>query len=337
MRLSDFQFEVPPELVAQRPAQPRDMSRLMCLRRDTGEISHHRFRDLPALLDESYTLVVNDSRVIRARLWGRYAGRRVEVFLLKELGDGRWSCLPDEHAPLPAGAVVLFDNSALQATVVAPSPDGSVEYRFSGAAVLEEAERIGEVPLPPYVQDASGAPQYQTVYAQHDGSVAAPTAGLHFTPEVLDALHAKGVARRTVTLHVSYGTFATVKTEDLDQHRMQTESFHLTPECASLLMADKRQGKRILAVGTTSTRVLETCSREDGTLVPQTGETSLFIRPPYRFKFVDALLTNFHMPGLTPIMLTSAMAGHELTLRAYRIAVEQRYRFYSFGDSMLIL
>lgn len=337
MQLADFQFEVPPELVAQTPAMPRDSSRLMCVRRDTGEISHHVFRDLPSLLDASWVMVVNNSRVINARLWGEHGGKRVEVFLLKPLAsEAVWSCLSDGQ--VPPGARVRFEGSSMTAERLADGTDGTATYRFEGvASVRAEASRIGEVPLPPYVREKTGEAQYQTVYAREDGSVAAPTAGLHFTPEVLAALEAKGIPRREITLHVSYGTFATVTSPDLAGHVMQTESYTLSDTTAATLNADRAAGKRILAVGTTSTRVLETCTTDDGVVHAGTGETNLFIHPPYRFKAVGGLVTNFHMPGLTPIMLTAALAGYELIMEAYRIAIRERYRFYSFGDSMVIL
>ncbi len=339
MRLSDFRYQVPAELIAQTPARPRDASRLMCVRRGSGEITHHRFRDLPDLLDSGYTLVLNNSRVIKARLLGRRAsGEAVDMYLLKDLGGGVWSCVGDERAVPKVGEVVTFPGSAMRATAVAHSGDGSFELRLTAPdGVAIELERVGAVPLPPYVKDRSGEDQYQTVYARVDGSVAAPTAGLHFTPAVLGRLERNGIRREEITLHVGYGTFAPVGMEDIERHVMPVEAYTLTPDAAERLNADRRAGRKILAVGTTATRTLETCFDERGTLRAGSGEADLFIRPPYRFGFVDALLTNFHMPGLTPVMLVAAFAGYELTMQAYRVAIQERYRFYSFGDSMLVL
>lgn len=337
--LSDFHFTVPDDLVAQRPANPRDSSRLMVLRRETGEIHHHHFRDLPDLLDSRYVIALNNSRVIKARLEGLDAtGAPVVIFLLKPEGESTWCCLGDSlHLP-PVGGEVRFPGSSLVATLVAVADDATVSFRFSGACeLMAEIERIGRMPLPPYIQDDSGEAQYQTVFAKEAGSVAAPTAGLHFTPEVFAGLDARGVARAELTLHVGYGTFARVTSEDLSGHRMHAEAFTLPPETAATLNAARSAGKRILSVGTTATRVLESCADADGVLTPRTGETSIFIHPPYRFRAIDALLTNFHMPGFTPIMLVAAFAGFELTRRAYEVAIAERYRFYSFGDSMLVL
>lgn len=339
LTLSHFQFTVPDDLVAQRPATPRDSSRLMVLRRDTGEIHHHVFRDLPDLLDARYVVALNNSRVIKARLEGvDAAGAPVVIFLLKPVGEATWCCLGDSlHLP-PVGGEVRFPGSSLVATLTEVADDATVDFRFSGVDdMMAEIERIGRMPLPPYIQDDSGEAQYQTVFAKEAGSVAAPTAGLHFTPEVFAGLDARGVDRAELTLHVGYGTFARVTSEDLGGHRMHAEAFTLSPETAAQLNAARAEGRKVLSVGTTATRVLESCAEPDGRLVPRTGETSIFIHPPYRFRAVDALLTNFHMPGFTPIMLVAAFAGYDLTRRAYELAIAERYRFYSFGDSMLVL
>jgi S-adenosylmethionine:tRNA ribosyltransferase-isomerase len=339
MKLSDFHYDVPPELIAQTPAVPRDSSRLMVVRRDGGRIEHHVFRDLPQILDERYTLVLNNSRVIKAKLEATRAnGEAVVIFLLKDLGANTWACLGDALAMPDAGEAVGFTGSAMTATLTARHDDGTVEFRFGGVTdMLAEVDRIGALPLPPYIGERTGEDQYQTVFAKEAGSVAAPTAGLHFTPEVFAGLDARGVKREEVTLHVGYGTFARVNHEELSGHPMHAERYTLDVATAERLNADKREGKRVLTVGTTATRVLESCANEDGQLQPGSGETSLFIYPPYRWRFVDALLTNFHMPGFTPVMLVSAIAGYELTMRAYEEAIRERYRFYSFGDSMLIL
>jgi S-adenosylmethionine:tRNA ribosyltransferase-isomerase len=335
MRLADFNYDVPAELIAQFPAEPRDSSRLMVVKRQTGEISHHVFRDLPQLLDDSYVLVPNNSRVLKSRLFGAQGDTPVGVFLLKEKAKNQWHCLTDV---MDDERLVSFEGSPLQARVLKRYPDKSVDLGFSGVVdLLAETERIGGMPLPPYVGDRQGEDGYQTVYARHDGSIAAPTAGLHFTQQVLDALENKGIPREEVTLHVGYGTFASVYSDDLSNHGMHAESFVLEAGTAQRLNAYKQAGKKILSVGTTATRLLESCASDAGALEAGRGETAIFIYPPYRFKFVDALLTNFHMPGLTPVMLVAALAGYDLTMRAYDVAVQERYRFYSFGDSMLVL
>ena len=339
MNLSDFQFDVPEALIAQTPAEPRDASRLMVLDRARGTIAHHVFRELPALLDPATVLVVNNSRVIKAKLEGRRAdGSAVPIFLLKDLGGERWRVLGDSLAMPAPGEAIAFDGSALRAVYEGPDGDGTGVFRFEGVpAMLPEVERIGALPLPPYIHARGGEERYQTVFARENGSVAAPTAGLHFTPAVFEGLAARGVAKEEVTLHVGYGTFARVTHENLAEHPMHAEAYTLGAETAARLNAAKQAGKRILTVGTTATRVLESCTADDGRLAPGSGETNLFIYPPYRYRFVDQLLTNFHMPGFSPIMLVAAIAGHELTMRAYREAVRERYRFYSFGDAMLVL
>jgi S-adenosylmethionine:tRNA ribosyltransferase-isomerase len=311
----------------------------MVLRRATGTISHHVFSELPELLDDSYVIALNNSRVIKARLEGRdAAGKDVVIFLLKPVAEGTWCCLGDSmHLP-PVGGAVTFPGSTLAATLQAIADDGTVVFRFSGVDdLMAEIERIGRMPLPPYIQDDAGEAQYQTVFAKEAGSVAAPTAGLHFTPDVFTGLDRRGVERAEVTLHVGYGTFARVTSEDLSGHAMHSESFSLSPETAAFLNDRRAQGKKLLSVGTTATRVLESCADDQGRLTARTGETSIFIHPPYRFKAIDALLTNFHMPGFTPIMLVAAFAGFELTREAYQVAIAERYRFYSFGDAMLVL
>ncbi|HEY9724340.1 MAG TPA: tRNA preQ1(34) S-adenosylmethionine ribosyltransferase-isomerase QueA [Oscillatoriaceae cyanobacterium] len=339
MQLTDFHFDVPPELIAQRPAEPRDSARLMVLERATGTIRHHVFRDLPDLLAPEYVVVVNNSRVIKARLAPRRASGDVfDLFLLRALAPMRWLCLGDALAMPEPGETLTFADSAMTTELVERRDDGTVVFEFANVPdVLAEVERIGRLPLPPYITEQGHEAGYQTVYAQEPGSVAAPTAGLHFTPEVFERLAARGIGREEVTLHVGYGTFARVQHEDLTQHVMHSEAFELDHETAERLNAHKHSGRKLLAVGTTATRTIESCADDAGRLVARSGETALFIRPPYRYKAVDALLTNFHMPGFTPIMLVAAIAGYELTMRAYQEAIAQRYRFYSFGDAMLIL
>jgi S-adenosylmethionine:tRNA ribosyltransferase-isomerase len=339
MKLSDFHYDVPAELIAQTPATPRDSARLMVVNRATGTISHHVFRDLPDILDDAYALVVNNSRVIKARLEARdAAGNTIVIFLLKDMGAGRWRCLGDSMAMPAVGEAVHFDGSTMTATLLAVDADGTVEFGLGGvASVPDEIERVGALPLPPYIGERTGEAQYQTVFAKEAGSVAAPTAGLHFTEGVFDRLDARGVAREEQTLHVGYGTDARVNHPELASDPTHPENYTLAPEVADRLNAYKAAGRKILSVGTTATRVLESCADDQARLHAGSGETNIFIYPPYRWKFVDALLTNFHMPGFTPVMLVAAIAGHELTMRAYEEAIRERYRFYSFGDAMLIL
>jgi S-adenosylmethionine:tRNA ribosyltransferase-isomerase len=326
----DFEFELPEELIAQEPAHPRDSSRLLHLNKATGAVKHHIFRELPDILASDICLVVNDSKVIRARLWATNSQNQTEeLFLLRQLHPTRWEVLGewDEGTIWSVGSV--------RATSLGPCQDDSTTVEFS-EPIYDQLESLGEIPLPPYVKSNKGAGGYQTVYAREEGSVAAPTAGLHFTEDVLNRLGTKGVQRESVTLHVGYGTFAEVKHGPLSQHHMHSEWFHLSKSTAAALNRAKKQGKTILAVGTSATRVLESQSK-NGELEAGSGETDLFIYPPYEWQFVDAMLTNFHMPDRSPLMLVAALAGTEHVLNAYRQAVAERYRFYSFGDSMLVL
>ena len=326
---ADFEFELPPELIAQEPAHPRDSSRLLHLDKATGAVRHHIFRELPEILDQNVCLVVNDSKVIRARLWAHnQAGVREELFLLRQLHPSQWEVL----GCWPEGVTWTLSN--IEARSLGPCQSDTSRIEFS-ASIYDRLEQMGEVPLPPYVTSDKGAGGYQTVYAEAEGSVAAPTAGLHFTDEVLKRLADRGVQRESVTLHVGYGTFAEVKPGPLASHSMHTEWYCLSEATAERLNAAKKAGKTILTVGTSATRVLESCS-ENGLLVANTGETALFIYPPYEWQFVDAMLTNFHMPDRSPLLLVAAMAGREAVLEAYRQAIEEKYRFYSFGDSMLV-
>lgn len=326
----DFSFALPEELIAQEPANPRDSARLLHLDKDSGKIEHRIFRELPELLDDSVCLVVNDSKVIRARLWALNAkGEREELFLLRQLDVARWEVLGEWEK----GTTWRVD--AVEARSVGSCQKDTTEVEFS-LPIGDKLEQMGEVPLPPYVKSSKGVGGYQTVYAAHEGSVAAPTAGLHFTQQVLDRLAEKGVQRESVTLHVGYGTFAEVKPGKLADHSMHSEWFSLAEDTAERLNQAKSQGKKILAVGTSATRVLESQTR-NGRLVAGSGETALFIYPPYQWRFVDAMLTNFHMPDRSPLMLVAALAGREKVMEAYRQAIAERYRFYSFGDSMLVL
>lgn len=326
---ADFFFELPSELIAQEPAVPRDSSRLLHLKKDDGAVSHHRFFDLPELLASDVVLVVNNSKVIRARLWASDPnGKREELFLLKQLSPRRWEVLGE----WPEGTNWKID--AVEGRSLGRYEQDTTLVEFS-TEIYSHLDSMGEVPLPPYVKSQKGAGQYQTVYAEVEGSVAAPTAGLHFTEDVFRRLEDKGVQRETVTLHVGYGTFAEVKDGPLSAHSMHKEWFSLSSDTAERLNQAKSAGKTILTVGTSATRVLESCA-QDGQLSARAGDTELFIYPPYEWKFVDAMLTNFHMPDRSPLMLVAALAGRQNVLEAYRQAIDERYRFYSFGDSMLV-
>jgi S-adenosylmethionine:tRNA ribosyltransferase-isomerase len=340
-RTADYEFALPPELIAQTPAERRDESRLMVVERATGTIHHGLFRDLAELIPTGDALVLNTTRVMRARLLGtRDSGAPAEVFLLKPLGGARWEAMVSPGGKLRPGRIVHvapgFDVEIESITerrtrVVRLLADGPVE-----AAIA----RHGHIPLPPYIQRGDAPPdaeRYQTVYARQEGSVAAPTAGLHFTPEMLRALAARGVQRADVLLHVGAGTFKPVEVDDPAEHPMHEEWFDLPAEAAATLNATRGAGGSIWAVGTTSLRTLESAVREDGGFAPRSGETRIFIRPPRVVRSAERLVTNFHLPRSTLLMLVAAMAGYELTMQAYREAVASRYRFYSYGDAMVIL
>lgn len=325
----DFYFELPEELIAQEPAHPRDSSRLLHLDKMTGAVAHHIFRDLPDLLADDVCLVVNDSKVIRARLWATHSDHKAEeLFLLRQLHPTQWEVLGEWEAGR------TWKVGEVKATSLGPFKKDTTRVEF-GEPIYDRLESLGEVPLPPYVKSHKGAGGYQTVYAKEEGSVAAPTAGLHFTEDVLRRLTEKGVQRESVTLHVGYGTFAEVKHGPLSSHNMHSEWFHLSDSTARALNEAKQQGKTILSVGTSATRVLESQAR-NGQLQGGSGETDLFIYPPYEWQFVDAMLTNFHMPDRSPLMLVAALAGTQNVLDAYHEAISEKYRFYSFGDSMLV-
>ncbi len=339
MKTSDFYFELPEELIAQTPLDRRDASRLMLLDKTSGEVRHSVFSRLPEYLRPGDCLVMNDSRVLPARLLGRRAtGGAVEVLLLRDLGNGVWECLTRPGRKTPVGTALSFGDGMLTGEVVDAVSDGNKRIRFHYEGVfLEVLDRLGQMPLPPYIKAELKDPErYQTVYARNPGSAAAPTAGLHFTPELLDALKEKGVELLYVTLHVGLGTFRPVKEEEITDHKMHAEYCIVPEETARALNAAKREGRRIVSVGTTSCRTLEAASDENGFLRPFSDWVNIFIYPGYRFKCIDALITNFHLPESTLLMLVSALAGREHVLDAYRIAVEQRYRFFSFGDAMLI-
>lgn len=339
MKTSDFDYELPPELIAQTPLERRDASRLMTLDKVTGEISHRHFYELPSLLQPGDCLVLNDSRVLPARLIGRReSGGAAEVLLLTDKGDKTWECLVRPGRKLREGARVAFGDGALTAEVVKALPDGNRLVRFDYEGIfLEVLEQLGKMPLPPYIkEELQDRERYQTVYSKEVGSAAAPTAGLHFTKELLQEVQNMGVKVCYVTLHVGLGTFRPVAEENLEEHDMHSEYCTISQETANAINETKQNGGRVICVGTTSCRTLESWAGEDGTMKASSGWTNIYIYPGYRFKVMDALVTNFHLPQSTLIMLVSALAGRKHVLAAYGEAVRNRYRFFSFGDAMFI-
>ncbi len=339
MKTPDFYYDLPEELIAQTPLEKRDSSRLMTLDRKTGEVEHKHFYDIIDYLNPGDCLVMNDSRVLPARLLGhRPTGGAVEVLLLRDLGSKRWECLCKPGKKMQPGNEVIFGDGELTATVREVREDGNrvVEFHYEGI-FLEVLERLGKMPLPPYIkEELQDQERYQTVYSRELGSAAAPTAGLHFTQELLEKIRAKGVKTAFVTLHVGLGTFRPVKAEEVLEHHMHSELCMMNEETAKLLNETKASGGRIVCVGTTSCRTLESLVNDDGSFEAKSRWTDIFIYPGYTFKAMDALITNFHLPESTLVMLVSAFAGREHVLNAYRIAVENRYRFFSFGDAMYI-
>ena len=339
MRKSDFYFDLPEELIAQTPLERRDSSRLLHLDKTTGELEHRHFYELLDYLREGDCMVFNDSRVLPARLIGaRPTGGSVELVLLRDLGEGRWECLSRPGRKTRPGTEILFGNGELKATVESVAEGGNRIVRFDYEGIfLEVLERLGKMPLPPYIkEELQDNERYQTVYSREIGSAAAPTAGLHFTKELMEKIAAKGVKLCYVTLHVGLGTFRPVKAEEIEDHEMHSEFCIIPEETARIVSETKKKGGRVIAVGTTSCRTLESFAREDGSLPATSGWTNIFIYPGYTFKCVDALVTNFHLPESTLIMLVSALAGREHVLHAYEEAVKERYRFFSFGDAMFI-
>ena len=339
MKTHDFYYDLPEELIAQTPLEKRDASRLMTLDRVTGEVTHKHFYDIIEYLNPGDCLVMNDSRVLPARLLGhRPTGGAVEVLLLRDLGDKRWECLCRPGKKMQPGSEVIFGNGELTATVREVQEDGNrvVEFHYEGI-FLEVLERLGKMPLPPYIkEELQDQERYQTVYSRELGSAAAPTAGLHFTRELLNQIRAKGVKTAFVTLHVGLGTFRPVKAEEVLEHHMHSELCMMNEETARILNETRAVGGRIVCVGTTSCRTLESLVNDDGSFEAKSRWTDIFIYPGYHFKAMDALITNFHLPESTLVMLVSAFAGREHVLNAYKIAVENRYRFFSFGDAMYI-
>ena len=338
MRLADFDYPLPKDLIAQQPVSPRDASRLLVVERASGRLMHRTFREIVDYLHDGDVLVVNDTRVLPARLRGRRAGTggAVELLLLRPSENGAWEALVRPGRRVRDGTIVEVGAGATPVRIGARLPDGRRMISLpSGGEMMDLLRRAGEVPLPPYIKRTPDDPEaYQTVYAREDGAVAAPTAGLHFTPELLEQLRQRGVGVVTLTLHVGLGTFQPVTVDDIRQHRMEVEHYTIPPQAAAAI---NDRSSRLVAVGTTTVRALETTAGADGRVSAGSGWTDLFIYPGFAFRAVEALVTNFHLPRTTLLMLVCAFAGRELVLRAYEEAIRERYRFYSFGDAMLIL
>ncbi|CCJ34692.1 MULTISPECIES: tRNA preQ1(34) S-adenosylmethionine ribosyltransferase-isomerase QueA [Caloramator] len=340
MKVKEFYFHLPEELIAQKPLEKRDESRLMVLDRRTGEIEHKIFKEIIDFLNPGDCLVLNNSRVIPARLFGvkEDTMARAEFVLVKRLDRDRWEALVKPGKKVKTGSKFIFGNGELSCTILDNTDFGGriIEFHYDG--VFEEVlDKLGEMPLPPYIKEKlEDKERYQTVYSKVEGSAAAPTAGLHFTEELLERIKEKGINIAFLTLHVGLGTFRPVKVENIEEHKMHAEFYNLDEENAKIINETKKNGKRVIAVGTTSCRTLETIADEDGFVKASSGWTDIFIYPGYRFKILDGLITNFHLPESTLIMLVSAFAGKENIMRAYNIAVKERYRFFSFGDAMFI-
>ena len=340
MKTSDFYYDLPKELIAQTPVEPRDSSRLLVLGRESGKIEHRHFYDIIDYLDEGDLIVANDSRVLPARIYGvKDTGARVEFLLLKQISGNRWETLCKPGRKAKEGAKFTFGDGLLTATVVEVKDDGNRIVDFDcDENFFSTLDKIGQMPLPPYItEELKDRERYQTVYSHELGSAAAPTAGLHFTDELMDRLRAKGVKIAYVTLHVGLGTFRPVKVDDVTKHKMHSEHYEIPKETADLIKQTKQNGKRVIAIGTTSCRTLESVAAEHGEIIPCEGFTDIFIYPGFEFKVLDGLVTNFHLPESTLIMLVSAFAGYDNIMNAYKTAVDERYRFFSFGDAMCIL
>ncbi len=340
MKTSDFYFDLPEELIAQDPLEDRSASRLLVLNKETGETEHKIFRDIVNLINPGDCLVLNNTRVIPARLLGvkEDTGAHVEVFLLKKLTKDTWETLVKPGKKLKPGARVVFGDGLLKATILDTMEEGARKVLFEYDGIFEEVlYKLGEMPLPPYItHKLKDRDRYQTVYARYDGSAAAPTAGLHFTNELLAELEAKGVRIAYVTLHVGLGTFRPVKVDDVTNHHMHSEHYVVTEEAADIINSTKANGGRVICVGTTSCRTIESASDDTGKVIPGESDTQIFIYPGYSFKVLDALITNFHLPESTLVMLVSALAGKDNIMKAYREAIDLKYRFFSFGDAMFI-
>ncbi len=339
-RTADYYFDLPRELIAQDPLEDRSSSRLLVMDRNTGEVTHGTFRDILRYLHPGDALILNDTKVIPARLLGERegTGASIEILLLKRMEKDVWECLVRPGKKLRPGARAVFGDGSLKAEILEVVEGGNRLVRFEFEGIFEEAlDRLGEMPLPPYItHKLKDRGRYQTVYARYEGSAAAPTAGLHFTPELLDEVRALGVQTGFVTLHVGLGTFRPVKVDDVEQHTMHTEWYNVPEETADLINRTHQAGGRVICVGTTSCRTIESAADENGIVHAGSDDTSIFIYPGYHFKTMDGLITNFHLPESTLIMLVSAFAGREHVLKAYEEAVRERYRFFSFGDAMFI-
>ncbi len=341
MKTSDFFYELPQKLIAQTPVEPRDSSRLMVLDKTLGSVEHRIFRDLTEYLNEGDCLVLNDTRVIPARIYGvkKETGAVVEFLLLKQLKNNSWECLCKPGKRAKTGTQFVFGEGLVDCEVTDVKEDGNriIKFNCKPGEIYTILDKIGKMPLPPYItEELKNGERYQTVYSRELGSAAAPTAGLHFTEEMLEKIKAKGVNICYVTLHVGLGTFRPVKVDDVTKHVMHSEHYQLSQETADIINETKKNGKRVISVGTTSTRTVESVATKNGCICADEDDTSIFIYPGYRFKCIDALVTNFHLPESTLIMLVSALAGYENTMNAYKIAVENEYRFFSFGDAMFI-
>ena len=339
MKVSDFNYELPEELIAQTPIEKRDESRLMVLERKKQTIEHKVFKDIIDYLEPGDCLVRNNTKVLPARLYGKKeTGAKVEFLLLNQIEGDIWESIVRPGNKLHVGTKVIFGDGLLEAEILEVMPGGTRKVEFHYKGIFNEIlDKIGLMPLPPYIhEELKENDRYQTVYAKYNGSAAAPTAGLHFTEELLKKIEEKGVKIANVTLHVGIGTFRPVKVEKIEEHQMHSEHYYIKQEDVDKINETKKQGKRVIAVGTTSCRVLETISDENGMVKPTEGDTQIFIYPGYKFKCLDGLVTNFHLPESTLIMLVSALAGRDYIMKAYNEAVKERYRFFSFGDAMLI-
>lgn len=340
MNVSDFNYELPKELIAQDPLEKRSESRLMVLDKATGKVTHKHFYDIIEYINEGDCLIINNTKVIPARLYGvkEDTGAAIEILLLKRVDGNTWECLSRPGKKARVGARIVFGEGLLVGEIVDVVEEGNRLIRFEYDGIFEEIlDKLGEMPLPPYItHKLKDKSRYQTVYAKYDGSAAAPTAGLHFTPELLQKLRDKGVKIAEVTLHVGLGTFRPVKVENVLEHHMHSEYYEITKEACDIINDTKANGGKVISVGTTSTRTVESAADENGLLTPKKGDTDIFIYPGFNFKVIDSLITNFHLPESTLIMLVSALAGRENVLAAYEEAVKERYRFFSFGDAMLI-
>lgn len=340
MKVSDFKYDLPEELIAQTPIKQRDHSRLMVLNRNKQTIEHKIFKDIIDYLEPGDVLVRNNTKVLPARLYGKKeTGANVEFLLLNNIEGDIWECIVRPGNKLHVGTKVVFGEGILKANILEVMPGGTRKVQFEYQGIFNEIlDQIGLMPLPPYIhEELKEKDRYQTVYAKYEGSAAAPTAGLHFTPELLEEIQKKGITIANVTLHVGIGTFRPVKEETVENHEMHSEHFYIKQEDADKINQAKKNGKRVVAVGTTSCRVLETIADEKGMVKSTEGDTQIFIYPGYHFKCLDALITNFHLPESTLLMLVSALAGREYIMKAYQEAVKEKYKFFSFGDAMLII